>query len=78
MIVATQMLDSGIVDLVVVSTPPNTHYEWAKAALSRGVHVMQEQPVHPDEMLSLLRVAKMNRVLYAVNDFYSRIAPMRR
>jgi len=45
--------------------------------LARGIHVMQEQPVHADEILSLLRVAKTNSVLYAVNDFYSRIAPMR-
>jgi thiazolinyl imide reductase len=45
--------------------------------LSRGIHVMQEQHVHADEMVSLLRVAKANSRLYAVNDFYSRIAPMR-
>ncbi|SOJ57558.1 hypothetical protein MSIMFB_05036 [Mycobacterium simulans] len=45
--------------------------------LARGIHVMQEQPVHPDEILSLLRVAKANSALYAVNDFYSRIAPVR-
>lgn len=45
--------------------------------LARGIHVMQEQPVHADEILSLLRVAKSNAVLYDVNDFYSRIAPVR-
>lgn len=45
--------------------------------LARGIHVMQEQPVHADEMLSLLRVAKANSVLYAVNDFYSRIRSIR-
>ena len=45
--------------------------------LARGIHVMQEQPVHADEMLSLLRVAKANSALYAVNDFYSRVTPMR-
>ena len=45
--------------------------------LARGIHVMQEQPVHPDEILSLLRVAKANSALYAVNDFYSRVAPIR-
>ena len=45
--------------------------------LSRGVHVMQEQPVHADEILSLLRIAKANSTLYAVNDFYSRVASMR-
>jgi thiazolinyl imide reductase len=45
--------------------------------LTRGIHVMQEQPVHADEILSLLRVAKANSTLYAVNDFYCRVAPMR-
>ena len=45
--------------------------------LARGVHVMQEQPVHADEILSLLRVAKANSTLYAVNDFYSYVASMR-
>ncbi len=45
--------------------------------LARGIHVMQEQPVHADEILSLLRVAKANSMLYAVNDFYSGVAPMR-
>ncbi|MCV6967636.1 Gfo/Idh/MocA family oxidoreductase [Mycobacterium intermedium] len=45
--------------------------------LARGIHVMQEQPVHADEILSLLRVAKKNAVFYDVNDFYSRVAPVR-
>lgn len=45
--------------------------------LARGIHVMQEQPVHADEILSLLRVAKANSALYAVNDFYSHVAPIR-
>ena len=45
--------------------------------LAGGIHVMQEQPVHADEILSLLRVAKASSTVYAVNDFYSRIAPIR-
>jgi thiazolinyl imide reductase len=45
--------------------------------LAQGIHVMQEQPVHADEILSLMRVAKANSALYAVNDFYSHIAPVR-
>lgn len=45
--------------------------------LMRGIHVMQEQPVHAEEILSLLRVAKSNSAYYGVNDFYSRVAPMR-
>jgi thiazolinyl imide reductase len=51
--------------------------EICEQLLARGIHVMQEQPVHADEILSLLRVAKANSTLYAVNDFYSRVAPMR-
>jgi scyllo-inositol 2-dehydrogenase (NADP+) len=27
---AKVMLDSGLIDLVVISTPPNSHYLWAK------------------------------------------------
>lgn len=49
----------------------------AERLLMRGIHVMQEQPVHADEILSLLRTAKANSACYAVNDFYSRIAPVR-
>lgn len=49
----------------------------AERLLTRGIHVMQEQPVHADEILSLLRTAKAHSVRYAVNDFYSRVAPVR-
>ena len=30
---ATEMLNSGLLDLVVVSTPPNSHFQWAKESL---------------------------------------------
>ena len=42
---ATEMLASGAIDLVVISTPPNSHYKWAKQALSLGLHVMLEKPM---------------------------------
>jgi scyllo-inositol 2-dehydrogenase (NADP+) len=42
---ALQMLDSGNLDLVVISTPPNTHFEWAKAALEQNLHVVLEKPM---------------------------------
>ncbi|WP_019973210.1 Gfo/Idh/MocA family oxidoreductase [Mycobacterium sp. 141] len=45
--------------------------------LSRGIHVLQEQPVHADEILALLRTARANSVLYAVNDFYSHVESVR-
>lgn len=42
---AEEMLDSGLVDLVVVSTPPNSHHDWAMKALDRGLHVVLEKPM---------------------------------
>lgn len=42
---ATEMLDSGLVDLVVVSTPPNSHHDWAMKALERDLHVVLEKPM---------------------------------
>ena len=63
---ATAMLDSGLLDVVVVSTPPNTHYQWAKEALSRGIHCVLEKPMalttdECDELIAL--AADKNRVL---------------
>ena len=42
---ATEMLDSGLLDVVVVSTPPNSHAHWARQALERGIHVVLEKPM---------------------------------
>jgi predicted dehydrogenase len=55
---ASAMLDSGTIDLVVVSTPPDSHFSWAKAALQRGIHVILEKPMaltaeQCDELMAL-------------------------
>lgn len=42
---AEAMLDSGLIDLVVVSTPPNSHHDWAMKALERNLHVVLEKPM---------------------------------
>lgn len=42
---AQDMLDSGLVDLVVVSTPPNSHHDWAMRALEKDLHVVLEKPM---------------------------------
>jgi predicted dehydrogenase len=42
---ALALLDDAEVDLVVVSTPPNTHAAWASRALAAGKHVVLEKPM---------------------------------
>jgi predicted dehydrogenase/nucleoside-diphosphate-sugar epimerase len=40
-----ELLDSDAIDVLHVITPPAYHYECAKAALDRGIHVFVEKPV---------------------------------
>jgi predicted dehydrogenase len=51
------LLASSDIDLVIVSTPPNTHAEWALRAIDAGKHVVVEKPfclttAEADEMLA--------------------------
>ena len=71
---ATAMLDSGLIDLVVVSTPPNSHYDWAKAALQRGIHVVLEKPMaltsdQCDELMALAADQGLLLVVYQNRRF---------
>jgi predicted dehydrogenase len=66
---AVAMLDSGLLDVVVVSTPPNTHYQWAKEALSRGIHCVLEKPMaltaeECDELIALASAQDCVLVVY--------------
>jgi thiazolinyl reductase component of yersiniabactin synthetase len=42
----------------------------AETLLARGIHVIQEHPVHPDEVLRLQQLAAERGVGYWVNSFY--------
>jgi len=66
---ATEMLDSGLIDLVVISTPPNSHYSWSKEALSRDLNVILEKPMaltveQCDELMALASRAGRLLVVY--------------
>ncbi|MDH6131236.1 pyochelin biosynthetic protein PchG [Kitasatospora sp. MAA4] len=50
----------------------------ARALLARGVHVLQEQPAHPDEVATCLRAARAHGVRYQLNAFYPHVEPVRR
>ncbi len=66
---ATEMLDSGLLDLVVVSTPPNSHAHWARQALERGIHVVLEKPMaltanECDDLIALAAAQDLLLIVY--------------
>jgi predicted dehydrogenase len=71
---ALVMLDSGTLDLVVISTPPNSHYAWAKEALQRNIHVVLEKPMalraeECDELMTLAAAKGLLLVVYQNRRF---------
>jgi pyochelin biosynthesis protein PchG len=49
----------------------------ARALMSRGIHVLQEHPLHHDELAECLRTAARAGVVYHLNSFYVNTAPVR-
>ncbi|WP_240033111.1 Gfo/Idh/MocA family oxidoreductase [Micromonospora globbae] len=52
--------------------------EVARALMERGMHVLQEHPLHHDELVECLRTANRAGVVYHLNSFYVHTAPVRR
>ena len=52
--------------------------ELAQALMARGIHALQEHPLHYDELAECLRRARHQNVVYHVNSFYPHVAPVRR
>jgi pyochelin biosynthesis protein PchG len=52
--------------------------ELAKSLMARGIHVLQEHPLHHDELADCLRTARRHGVTYHLNPFYTNTAPVRR
>lgn len=80
---ATEMLDSGLIDLVVISTPPNSHYQWAREALQRGIHVVLEKPmalsaVECDQLMDIARDQDVTLIVYQNRRFDPDFVTMRR
>jgi scyllo-inositol 2-dehydrogenase (NADP+) len=79
---ASEMLDSGLLDLVVISTPPNSHYQWAKESLLLGIHVVLEKPMaltadECDELISLSSERDLMLVVYQNRRFDEDFVTMR-
>ncbi len=67
---ADQLLRDTNTDIVIVATPPNTHYELALAALEADKHVVVEKPLclTLDEADSLIERAQENCRLLTVHQ----------
>ncbi|WP_166302539.1 Gfo/Idh/MocA family oxidoreductase [Bradyrhizobium sp. 2S1] len=50
----------------------------SETLLTRGIHVLQEHPLHPAELARCLRSAHRHGVRYSVNAFYPTVAPIAR
>jgi thiazolinyl imide reductase len=70
--------DVDIVCVVVRSTSMGGNgTNLAKHFLSRGMHVIQEHPVHHDELVDCLAMAERHGVIYRLNTFYPQLLPVR-
>ncbi|MFI6996278.1 Gfo/Idh/MocA family oxidoreductase [Nocardia sp. NPDC050175] len=70
--------DTDIACVVVRSAAFGGHgTDLVKAFLSRGIHVLQEHPVHHDELAACLALARKHRVVYRLNSFYPHLEPVR-
>jgi pyochelin biosynthetic protein PchG len=49
----------------------------AKALIGRGIHVLQEHPVHLDELTECLKLARRHQVQYRLNTHYPHVGPVR-
>lgn len=50
----------------------------SQALMRRGVHVLQEHPLHPDELVACLRAATESGVVFRLNTHYPHVEPVRR
>ncbi|GAB2693318.1 Gfo/Idh/MocA family oxidoreductase [Nocardia thraciensis] len=48
----------------------------ARRLLARGIHVLQEHLLHPDELADCLRTAREHGVRYRLNAFYPHLRPV--
>ena len=70
--IGVTLVKDPAVDLVIIGSPPNLHYEQAKLALENGKHLMAEKPVamNATECKELYDIAKKNNLVTAVGFTY--------
>jgi D-apiose dehydrogenase len=67
-----ELFDKAKPDVLIVATPPATHFQVASWALEAGAHVLCEKPFasNLEEAVALVRLARQKHRLLAVNNEY--------
>ena len=65
---AEEMMDSGLIDSVLVSVPHYDHPKFAMMAMKKGLHVLIEKPagVYTKQVLEMNECAKMHDVKFGI------------
>ncbi len=67
----TDLLSDKKIELIVINTPNNTHFEYAKLALEAEKHVLIEKPATttPEDFITLLALAKkVNKKVFVYHN----------
>lgn len=80
---ASEMIESGTLDLVVISTPPNTHFRWAREALVHDLDVVLEKPMaltaeQCDDLMALAQERDKLLVVYQNRRYDADFVTLRR
>ena len=69
---ATEMLAATKPDLVIIGTPPDSHFELCRQSLEAGAHVLCEKPFMRtvEEADSVIELARSRNLLLRVNNQY--------
>lgn len=67
-----KIINNHQIDAVVITTPPNSHYEIAKACLENKKHVLVEKPFtsNSKEAAELIKIGKKNKLTLMVGHVY--------
>jgi predicted dehydrogenase len=74
----TEMLDSGLVDALVLATPTMTHFSLAMQALERGIHVLVEKPLAEtsEQCREMIATAQENCCVLFVGHVFLHSSPV--
>jgi len=75
-----EVVDDKSVDAVAIATPPQTHYEIARAALENGKHVLIEKPMalKSAHCRELIKIADKSGLILMVDHIYVYVSPIRK